>query len=80
MSAKTGAVVAVSPRFLRAKDAYEFLGSEQTLRDCEAAKWIKPAHRHHKLTLYSLSSLHACADRIEAGEYPRKPGTAKEGR
>lgn len=72
MSAKTGAVVAVSPRFLRANEASKFLGGEQTLRDCEKAKWITPAHRHHKLTLYSLASLHVCADRIEKGEYPEK--------
>lgn len=69
---KSEAVVAVSPRLLRAKEASKFLGAEQTLRDCEAAQWLKPAHRAHKLTLYSKSSLDACADRIERGEYPQK--------
>lgn len=78
MSAKTEAVVTVSPRFLRAKEAYKFLGSEQTVRDCEAAKWIQPTHRAHKLTLYSLSSLHACANRIEKGEYPEKQTAGRE--
>ncbi len=62
----------VLPRFLRATPARVFLGGRQVLEDCEAANWIAPKHRAHKLTLFSLSDLHDCANRIEAGEYPAR--------
>lgn len=72
MSAKSERVKRVVPRFLRPPDASFILGGEQVLRDCESAKWIAPAHRHKSLTLFRFADVHACADRIDAGEWPEK--------
>lgn len=61
---------ALAPRLIRANAAYIFLGSRQIVLNCEAAGWLKPVVRRHKMTLYSVADLHRCANRLEAGEYP----------
>lgn len=72
MAIKPKAAV-VAPRFLRATETHAVLGSKQVTVDCETAGWLTPVHRRHRLTLYKFADVHACADRIEAGEYPEKP-------
>lgn len=70
----------IAPRFLRANETHAVLGSKQVTVDCEAAGWLTPVHRRHRLTLYRFADVHVCADRIEAGEYPEKSaGTANNG-
>lgn len=64
-------VVSIAPRFMRAKEAYKFLGSEQAVRDFESAKLLKPSHRGNRMTLYSMAALQTCADLIDAGKYPK---------
>lgn len=69
-SAKSLRAAALTPRFLRTSEAWFVLGGEQVVKDCEKTGWLKPVHRRKSMTLYRFSDVHACADRIEAGEYP----------
>jgi len=65
-------VIPIQPRFLRLVEVRAVLGGQQVVRDCEAGGWLRPVHRRPKLALYSFADVHACADRIEAGEYPKE--------
>ncbi len=61
-------VVQIHPSLVRPDAAAAILGSEELLDDLVAKGWLKPVIRRHKLTLYSVKALQACAARIEAGE------------
>lgn len=63
-------VATIYPRFVRTSQARQILGGRQVVDDCELAKWIKPVRRVRRMTLYKFTDIHACADRIEKGEYP----------
>lgn len=62
----------ITPRLVRPLDAQYFLGGAIVLAHCESEGWIKPVVRRHGITLYSVTDLHICADRIERGEYPKR--------
>ncbi len=59
-------------RLARPIRAAFILGCEQVVFDCITAGWLAPKVKRHRMTLYSVADLNACADRIEAGEYPGK--------
>lgn len=69
-SMKLEQLVKSNARIARATDAALILGTRQVLRDCERGGWLVPCLRRKKKTLFALSDLHRCADRIIAGEYP----------
>ena len=54
----------------RLKEAAEFIGSRELLARCEAAGWITPKVRQHKLTIYDGSELAVLWQRICAGDMP----------
>lgn len=54
----------------RPDEAAAVVGSAQLLAECEAAGWIKPRVRRHKLTLYDYSDIAKCWARICKGEMP----------
>jgi hypothetical protein len=61
-------LVQIQPSLVRPEAAAAILGSEELLDDMVAKGWLKPVVRRHKLTLYSVKALQACAARLEAGE------------
>lgn len=61
------------PRIVIASLAWQYLGCRAVVEACEAAGWLKPKIRRRRLTLYSVASLDACADRIDRGEDPKFP-------
>ena len=61
----------------RPPEAADALGSEQLLKECVAAGWIKPTVKRHKLTLYDRGNIAACWSRILAGEMPSENGARR---
>jgi hypothetical protein len=54
----------------RAKEAADFIGSDELLKRMVAAGWIEPKIREHKLTIYDGAELAACWQRICRGDRP----------
>ena len=54
----------------RPDEAADVLGSEELLKECVAAGWIKPKVQRHRLTIFDGSDLAECWGRICEGEMP----------
>lgn len=62
--------VIVEPLLVRPEVARQMVGGRTVLEAMEAAGWVAPSHRRHKLTLYAVSALRAAAARLQAEELP----------
>lgn len=63
--------VRIEPEGLRPDDAAYFIGiSTRVLDRCQAAGWIKPSVKLHKLVIYRPSSLRLLLNRIEREGLP----------
>ena len=64
-------------RLLDQEQAEAYVGGPQLLALMEAAKWIKPAVRRHRLTRWDVKILDQGCDRLQNGEWP-EPVEEKE--
>jgi hypothetical protein len=65
------AMVSLAPFLVRPEQAAAYLGSVELLDEFRKVGWIRPVYSRHKLTVYSVRQLEACAIKLEAG---RRPG------
>lgn len=62
--------MSASKQGYRPDQAADYLGSEQLLRECVAAGWLKPVVARKKMTIYAVGDLAKCWARIESSELP----------
>lgn len=74
---KYSSLIKSAPRMLRKEDADNYVGSRVLLEQMEAAGWIQPAVRRHKITLYDIRKLDECCDRLTRGEFPLAHATTE---
>jgi hypothetical protein len=62
--------ISINKLGLRPEDVNTILGSRQLKQEMEAAGWLSPVIRRHKLTLYDAGDVNRAWARILAGEVP----------
>jgi len=60
----------ITRRLLRQELAEEFVGGAAVLKDLEAAGWIRPTRRSHRMTLWDAKLLDRACDRLWTEELP----------
>jgi hypothetical protein len=73
------ATYAIKQLGLRPEEVAAVLGSKQLKTDLEAAGWLSPVIRRHKLTLYDASEVNRAWARLLAGEIPQVNKGRKSG-
>lgn len=75
--ARFSKLIAKSVRLMDQDDAADYVGGKVILDLFEAAKWVKPACRKHRLVRYDCNVLDTACDRLQAGEWPEPVESAK---
>jgi hypothetical protein len=73
--ARFSKLIAKSVRLMDQEDAADYVGGKLMLDLFEAAGWVRPSVRRHRLVRYDANLLDAACDRLGAGEWP-EPLTA----
>ena len=67
---KNSGVVQIKPFTVRPEMAAALFGAPHLLQDMVKAGWVKPCYKTHRCTLYLVSDLEKCAERLAFGEKP----------
>jgi hypothetical protein len=69
-SVKNSPSVQIKPFTVRPETAAALFDAPHLLQDMVKAGWVKPCYRTHRCTLYLVTDLEKCAERLAKGERP----------
>ncbi len=72
---KNSVAVQIKPFTVRPETAAALFGAPHLLQDMVKAGWVTPCYKTNRCTLYLVSDLEGCAERLAQGEIPC-PGTS----
>jgi hypothetical protein len=66
-------IISIKPFTVRPETAAALFEAPHLLQDMVKAGWIKPCYKTNRCTLYLVSDLEKCAERLAHGETPNFP-------
>ncbi len=67
---KNSATVQIKPFTVRPETAAALFEAPHLLQDMVKAGWVKPCYKTNRCTLYLVSDLEKCAERLAQGDQP----------